>query len=80
MMARCDSRPPVAVIGGGMITRIQLLPSLYHLQRQGAIGKIDVCALNAAPPSLAERAGESKTRGYLPTVTRVVARYSPRTR
>jgi len=39
----------VTVVGGGMITHDQILPSLYHLQRQGAIGQIAVCALNARP-------------------------------
>jgi len=33
-----------AIIGGGMIVRSQLLPSLYHLQRLGRIDKIKVCA------------------------------------
>jgi D-galacturonate reductase len=33
-----------AVIGAGMIVHDQLLPSLYHLQRLGVIGEIDVCA------------------------------------
>ena len=34
------TRPPqVTVVGGGMITQIQILPSLYHLQRVGAIGQ-----------------------------------------
>jgi len=53
--------PKVTIIGGGMITKIQLLPSLYQLQREGVIGDISVCALNAAPlaelkadPSLAQ--------------------------
>jgi predicted dehydrogenase len=32
-----------------MITRIQILPTLYHLQREGAVGEIHICALNAAP-------------------------------
>jgi predicted dehydrogenase len=32
------------VIGGGMITHDQLLPSLYQLQRLGRIGTITVCA------------------------------------
>lgn len=36
--------PLVTVVGGGMITRDQILPSLYHLQRQGVIGDIAVCA------------------------------------
>lgn len=39
----------VTVIGGGMITRDQILPSLYHLQRVGAIGAIGVCARHGAP-------------------------------
>ena len=30
--------PQVLIVGGGMITHDQLLPSLYHLQRQGRIG------------------------------------------
>ncbi|MBN2211298.1 MAG: Gfo/Idh/MocA family oxidoreductase [Sedimentisphaerales bacterium] len=41
--------PKVLVIGGGMITQVQILPSLYHLQREGRIGDIGVCALNNAP-------------------------------
>ncbi|HVO98207.1 MAG TPA: Gfo/Idh/MocA family oxidoreductase [Bryobacteraceae bacterium] len=32
------------IIGGGMITHDQLLPSLYQLRRLGRIGKIRVCA------------------------------------
>jgi len=36
--------PEVAVIGGGMIVHDQILPSLYHLQRQRRIGGITVCA------------------------------------
>jgi D-galacturonate reductase len=32
------------VVGGGMITAELLLPSLYHLQRRKAIGKIALCA------------------------------------
>lgn len=34
-------------MGGGMITQDQLLPSLYHIQRQGRIGGITVCARTA---------------------------------
>src|ERR1700680_1146248 len=34
------------IIGGGMITHDQLLPSLYQLRRLGRIGKIRVCARN----------------------------------
>lgn len=40
--------PSVAVIGGGMIVHDQLLPSLYHLQRQGLLGDIHVCAQRPA--------------------------------
>ena len=43
------SKPEVTVIGGGMITNDQILPSLYQMQRQGQIGEIRVCALNARP-------------------------------
>lgn len=39
--------PEILIIGGGMITHDQLLPSLYHMQRQRRIGKIAVCALRA---------------------------------
>lgn len=38
------SLPQVAMIGGGMIAHDQLLPSLYHMQRQGLIGEISVCS------------------------------------
>ncbi|MGA2594828.1 MAG: Gfo/Idh/MocA family oxidoreductase [Bryobacteraceae bacterium] len=37
-------RPQVLIVGGGMITHDQLLPSLYHMQRQGRVGEIAVCA------------------------------------
>ena len=36
--------PRVCIVGGGMITQVQILPSLYHLQRLGLIGDIDICA------------------------------------
>ena len=42
-------QPEVVVVGGGMITHDQILPSLYHLQRTGQVGAIKVCALNSAP-------------------------------
>jgi len=48
-MNQTDSKPAVTIVGGGMITGMQLLPSIYHLQRSGAVGEISVCALNAAP-------------------------------
>ncbi len=37
------------IVGGGMITNDLLLPSLYHLQRTGVIGRITVCALDNPP-------------------------------
>ena len=37
------------VVGGGMITHDQILPSLYHLERLGVLEKITVCALTARP-------------------------------
>ncbi len=39
----------VTIVGGGMITEMQILPSIYHLQRLGVINNISVCALNTAP-------------------------------
>ena len=39
----------VTVIGGGMITHDQILPSLYHLQRLGRVGTIRVVGRRAAP-------------------------------
>ncbi len=43
------SVPRVTIVGGGMITNDQILPSLYHLQRQGVVGEIAICALTARP-------------------------------
>jgi len=48
MTHNCE-KPQVILVGGGMITEIQILPSLYHLQRLGLIGEISICALNGAP-------------------------------
>ncbi len=39
----------VTIIGGGMITNDLILPSVYHLQRLGVAGDINVCALNSPP-------------------------------
>lgn len=51
----------VTIVGGGMITNDLLLPSIYHMQRLGAVGSIRICALNNRPlralkenPQLAE--------------------------
>ncbi len=42
-------KPQVCIVGGGMITQVQILPSVYQLQRLGMIGEISICALNSAP-------------------------------
>ena len=43
-MKPAASRPlDVTIVGAGMIVTDQLLPSLYQLQRLGAIGKLRVC-------------------------------------
>jgi predicted dehydrogenase len=39
----------VTIVGGGMITNDLILPSVYHLQREGVVGRIHVCALNSPP-------------------------------
>jgi D-galacturonate reductase len=39
----------VMIVGGGMITNDLILPSVYHLQRTGTVGRIQVCALNSPP-------------------------------
>ena len=50
MINTIANRPlDVLIVGGGMITHDQLLPSLYHLQRLGAVGPIKISALNSAP-------------------------------
>jgi len=41
--------PQVVIVGGGMITRVQLLPSVYQLQRDGVLGEAHVCALDTEP-------------------------------
>ncbi len=37
------------IIGGGMITNDLILPSIYHLQRTGVVGNINICSLNNPP-------------------------------
>ncbi len=44
-----SGRIDVTIVGGGMITNDLLLPSIYHLQRTGIVGEINVCALNNPP-------------------------------
>jgi predicted dehydrogenase len=38
------TRPQVTIIGGGMIVRVQILPTLFHMQRAGRIGEIHICS------------------------------------
>lgn len=59
-----NNPPKVTMIGGGMITRVQLLPTVYQLQRDGLVGEIDICALNAGP--LAELEGDRQLRQAFP--------------
>ncbi len=44
-----SAKPQVCIVGGGMITQIQILPSIYHLQRLGIVGDVSICALNSTP-------------------------------
>ncbi|MCX7015829.1 MAG: Gfo/Idh/MocA family oxidoreductase [Candidatus Sumerlaeota bacterium] len=53
----------ITLVGGGMITHDQILPSLYHLQRLGLAGPITICALNS-PPLKALAESESIRRGF----------------
>lgn len=46
-MSTSDPKP-VLIIGGGMITRLQVLPSLYQMQRLGLIGEISITARSEA--------------------------------
>ncbi len=39
----------VTIVGGGMITEDQILPSIYHSQRAGHVENISICALNSPP-------------------------------
>jgi D-galacturonate reductase len=49
MSAEAARKVEVVIVGGGMITHDQILPSIYHLQRQGRIGSLRINALNSAP-------------------------------
>jgi D-galacturonate reductase len=42
-------KPQVTIVGGGMITQIQLLPTVYQMQREGIVGEIHICALDTPP-------------------------------
>src|SRR5437773_4657819 len=49
-------KPQVLIVGGGMITHDQILPTLYHMQRSGAVGEITVCASRPATVQALARA------------------------
>ena len=48
-MSPANAPIQVTIVGGGMITHDQILPSIYHLQRQGLVGPIRICAINSPP-------------------------------
>jgi len=52
-----ESHRSVTIIGGGMITHDQLLPSFFHLQRQGLIGEIAVCGQRSSTIGVLAAAG-----------------------
>ncbi len=53
-----DYKPVVTIVGGGMITQVQILPSIYQLQRLGLISDINITALDTTPlKTLAEDKG-----------------------
>src|SRR3954470_14066018 len=65
------SKPEILIVGGGMVTHDQLLPAVYHIQRQGRIGDISVCAQRGRTvealrhgPALAEAFPGQTFEGY----------------
>ena len=65
------NRPEILIVGGGMITHDQLLPAIYHMQRQGRVGRISVCAQRARTvetlrhsPALAEAFPDQTFEAY----------------
>ena len=54
----------VTIVGGGMITREQLLPSIYHLQRSGVVGEVTVCA--SRPSTVEALAADAELRAAFP--------------
>lgn len=58
------NKPRVCIIGGGMITQVQILPSVYQLQRNGVVGDVKVCALNSGP--LQDLAADSMIKRAFP--------------
>ncbi|MCC6262927.1 MAG: Gfo/Idh/MocA family oxidoreductase [Bryobacterales bacterium] len=56
--------PDVVIVGGGMITHDQILPSLYQLQLEGAVGEIHIVALQGR--ALRELAASETIRRAFP--------------
>ena len=48
-MTEESAKMNVLAVGGGMIMHDQILPSLFHLQRDNVIGSIQVCARHSTP-------------------------------
>ncbi len=66
-----NKKPDVLIVGGGMITCDQILPSFYHLQRSETVGNIAVSALTgdvlrtlAENPMLKEAFPQSSFTAY----------------
>ncbi|MGH9660236.1 MAG: Gfo/Idh/MocA family protein, partial [Bryobacteraceae bacterium] len=57
-------KPAILIVGGGMITHDQLLPSIYHMQRDGRVGPIAVCA--SRPRTVAALAEAATLRRAFP--------------
>lgn len=56
-----DVKPQIVILGPGMITQLQILPSIYHLQRLGVAGPITICGTRAKSlQALHEDAGHKR--------------------
>ena len=55
-----DKKINVTIIGGGMITNDLLLPAIYHLQRIGIVGQINISALNSSQLKILQENEEIK--------------------
>lgn len=63
-MAVLKPAPRLTLVGGGMITQVQILPSIYQLQRLGLVGEICVC--DARPRFLKNLAENDTLRSAFP--------------
>lgn len=50
-----NQKPQICIVGGGMITHVQILPSIYQAQRLGMVGEVSVCALHSVPLKVLEQ-------------------------